>query len=65
MVTINGKKVFLDKEIHLHTFLLDQNFDPDLVVVEVDQILVKKKNFKDFLVKDSMIIEVFAFIGGG
>ncbi|MET3618279.1 sulfur carrier protein [Peptoniphilus olsenii] len=65
MVTINGKKVSLKKEVSLYSFLENNNYNPKLVVIEVDKNLVKREEYKFFQVKDNMNIEVFSFIGGG
>lgn len=65
MVTINGKKVSLEKEISLYSFLENNNYNPRLVVIEVDKNLIKREEYKVFQVKDNMNIEVFSFIGGG
>lgn len=65
MVLINGKEVKLENEISLYEFLKENEFDPHFVAVEVNQELVKRENFKNFLVKDGYKVEVFSFVGGG
>lgn len=65
MVLINGKEVKSKNEISLYELLKENEFDPDFVAVEVNQKLVKRENFKNFLVKDGYKVEVFSFVGGG
>ncbi len=65
MVLINGKEVKIKNEISLYEFLKENKFDPHFVAVEVNQELVKRENFKNFLVKDGYKVEVFSFVGGG
>lgn len=65
MVLINGKEVKIKKEISLYELLKENEFEPDFVAVEVNQKLVKRENFKNFLVKDGYKVEVFSFVGGG
>lgn len=65
MVLINGKEVKIKNEISLYEFLKENKFDPLFVAVEVNQELVKRENFKNFLVKDGYKVEVFSFVGGG
>lgn len=65
MVLINGKEVKIKNEISLYEFLKENKFDPNFVAIEVNQKLVKRENFKNFLVKDGYKVEVFSFVGGG
>lgn len=65
MVLINGKEVKIKKDLSLYEFLKENEFEPDFVAVEVNQELVKRENFKNFLVKDGYKVEVFSFVGGG
>ena len=65
MVLINGKEVKIKNEISLYELLKENEFEPDFVAVEVNQKLVKRENFKNFLVKDGYKVEVFSFVGGG
>ena len=65
MIRINDKEVsFLEGE-NLRDFLLRNDYDPDFLACEVDQNLVKKKDFDKFIMKDCMKVEVFSFVGGG
>ncbi|WP_243342920.1 sulfur carrier protein ThiS [Anaerococcus sp. AGMB09787] len=65
MLVINGKEVPFEKEKSLYEILVENFFDPSFVAVEVNEKLVKREDFRDFLVKDQYKIEVFSFVGGG
>lgn len=65
MLLLNGEKISFKENINLKSFLQLHNFDTDMVVVEVNNQLVKRKDFENFLLEDEAKIEVFAFIGGG
>ena len=65
MIKVNSKNFdFLENE-SLYDLLERANFNPDFVAVEVDEKLVKRENFKDFLLQDKAKVEVFSFVGGG
>lgn len=65
MLVINGKEVPFEKEKSLYEILVENSFDPSFVAVEVNEKLVKREDFRDFLIKDQYKIEVFSFVGGG
>ena len=59
MIRVNSKSFdFLENE-SLYDLLERANFNPDFVAVEVDEKLVKRENFKDFLLQDKAKVEVF------
>lgn len=65
MVKLNGEDVLYKERISLYEFLISQNFNPAFVAVEVNENLVKRENFKEKIIEDEDIIEVFTFVGGG
>lgn len=62
---VNGEKVFIDKEISILSLLNQLKYDTKKVVVEVDKQIIKKDDYVDFLLKNSNIVEVISFVGGG
>ena len=63
MIRVNSKSFdFLENESQ-YDLLERANFNPDFVAVEVDEKLVKRENFKDFLLQDKAKVEVFSFVG--
>ena len=65
MIRINAKDVDFIENESLYDLLKRSNFEPDHVAVEVDEKLVKRDNFKDYILKDKSNVEVFSFVGGG
>ena len=65
MVSVNGKDRDYPKTLSLEALLIQENFDPKLVAVEVNQTLVKRVDFPKYQVKDGDKVEVFSFVGGG
>ncbi|MDY3006499.1 sulfur carrier protein ThiS [Anaerococcus sp. AGMB00486] len=65
MLLINGLEVEFQNNLSLYDLLKKENFNPDFVACEVNKELVKREDFKLFIVKDGYTIEVFSFVGGG
>lgn len=65
MVSVNGEDRDYSKTLSLEALLIQENFDPKLVAVEVNQVLVKRVDFSKYQVKDGDKVEVFSFVGGG
>ena len=65
MIKLNDKEVsFLEGE-NLRDFLIRNSYNPDFLACEVNQKLVKKVNFDEFIMEDESKVEVFSFVGGG
>ena len=65
MIKLNDKEVsFLEGE-NLRDFLIRNSYDPDFLAGEVNEKLVKKVDFDEFIMKDGSMVEVFSFVGGG
>lgn len=65
MIKINSKEVDFIENENLYDLLKRNNFNPEFVAVEVNQKLVKRDNFKEHLLEDGAVVEVFSFVGGG
>lgn len=65
MIRLNDKDYEFIKNESLHEFLIRANFDPDFVACEVDKKLVKRCDFKEFILDDKAKVEAFAIVGGG
>ena len=65
MIKLNDKEVsFLEGE-NLRDFLIRNSYDSDFLACEVDEKLVKKVDFDEFIMEDESKVEVFSFVGGG
>ena len=65
MIKINSKEVDFIENENLYDLLKRNNFNPEFVAVEVNQKLVKRDNFREHLLEDDAVVEVFSFVGGG
>lgn len=65
MIKINSKDIDFIENESLYDLLKRTNFNPDHVAVEVDEKLVKRNEFKDYILEDNSKVEVFSFVGGG
>lgn len=65
MILLNDKEVSFVKGENLRDFLLRNAYDPDFLACEVNEKLVKKVDFDEFIMEDGAKVEVFSFVGGG
>lgn len=65
MIKINSNEVDFIENENLYKLLKRSDFNPEFVAVEVNQKLVKREQFKEYLLEDESTIEVFSFVGGG
>jgi len=62
---VNGKEIELKGNKTLAELLVDLNIDENKVVVELDGFIITKESFAETILKNSNIIEVISFVGGG
>lgn len=65
MIKINSNEVDFIENENLYELLKRSDFNPEFVAVEVNQKLVKREQFKEYLLEDESTIDVFSFVGGG
>ena len=65
LIKLNDKEVFFVEGENLRDFLLRNAYDPDFLACEVNQKLVKKVDFDEFIMEDESKVEIFSFVGGG
>lgn len=65
LILLNDKEVSFVKGENLRNFLLRNAYDPDFLACEVNEKLVKKVDFDEFIMEDESKVEVFSFVGGG
>lgn len=63
---VNGKEISLNnQEFNVEQLLDKLNVNKDKVVVEVDGVIITKEDFFTTKLKESNIVEVISFVGGG
>jgi len=64
-VTVNGEKREITKEINLGELLENLSLPRERIAVELNQEVVRKKDWENIRVKDADKIEIVHFVGGG
>jgi sulfur carrier protein len=62
---VNGSLVELKESQTLYDYLITQNYDLAVIVVERNGEIVPKTTYKEVLLQDEDTIEVVRFVGGG
>ena len=62
---VNGEQIQLTKATTLEEFLKEQGYNIQRIAIERNDEIVPRENFSDVMLKDSDIIEVVHFMGGG
>lgn len=62
---VNGKEFELKVEKTLDNFLDELTINKDKVVVELDGVIITKEDFAKTVLKNSHVMEVISFVGGG
>jgi sulfur carrier protein len=64
-VVLNGTVANVDKEMNLWEFLLSKELDLETIIVEHNEVIVKKQEWKTIILQDQDRLEVLKFVGGG
>ncbi|MBD7911379.1 MULTISPECIES: sulfur carrier protein ThiS [Clostridium] len=62
---VNGKEFELKEEKTLDKFLDELTINKEKVIVELDGAIITKEDFVNIVLKDSNVMEVISFVGGG
>lgn len=65
MIKVNEMIMKYDGRRSLDIILKEAGFDPRVVVVELNHVLIRRSDYKETFVEDNSFIEVFSFVGGG
>ena len=64
-ITFNGKKRTINEDINIATFIADNNYKPERVVVEQNEEIIPKEKYEQIVLKQNDTLEVLSFMGGG
>ena len=64
-VVINGENRTLNQPISLKQLILELNLENKRLAIEVNQNIVPRSEYADFLLKDGDLVEIVQAIGGG
>ncbi|MDX4057385.1 sulfur carrier protein ThiS [Aliarcobacter skirrowii] len=62
---VNNEEIFIEKEISLYELLISKDFEPSKVAVELNQKIVPKIEYETTYLKNSDVLEIVWFVGGG
>ena len=63
-INLNGKKVE-SKTQTLTDLILEQGFNPDSLIVEINFKVIRQEAWQDVSIKEGDNIELLSFVGGG
>ena len=62
---VNGKDIQLKETTTLSDFLKDNNYNLGRIVIELNGKIVSKDKYNTVNLKDTDVMEVLTFVGGG
>jgi len=62
---VNGKNIALKETITLSDFLKSNNYNMGRIVIELNGKIVSKDKYNTVNLKDTDVMEVLTFVGGG
>ena len=62
---VNGKNITLKETKTLSDFLKDNNYNIGRIVIELNGEIVSKDKYNTVNLKDTDVMEVLTFVGGG
>ncbi|WP_139796273.1 sulfur carrier protein ThiS [Sporomusa malonica] len=64
-LTVNGKELLVAAGPNIAEFVVNQGFNPNIIVVEYNQKIVKKEDWQAIVLQPEDCLEVVTFVGGG
>lgn len=64
-VRINGEDIILDGQVSIATVITTRKINPEAVMVEYNGAILSKENWDRVLLKETDILEIVSFVGGG
>lgn len=64
-IKINGKTLELNEGASIENVILSRNINRETVVVELNEKIIKKMDWKAIYLKENDAMEIIAFVGGG
>ncbi|MGI8543077.1 MAG: sulfur carrier protein ThiS [Aridibacter sp.] len=64
-IVVNGEKKELSGELNLQELLKKLDLPTERVAIEVNKMVIRKKDWTTINIKDSDQIEIIHFVGGG
>ncbi len=65
MIKVNGKIKDYENSITIESLILQEGYKKDIVVVEVNEKIIKKNEYGTYMLEDGDKVEILKFVGGG
>lgn len=65
MIKVNGKTKEYENSMTIETLIYQEGYEKDIVVVEVNEKIIKKNEYETYTLKDGDKVEILKFVGGG
>lgn len=65
MIKINGVPKEFTESVSISRLLEDEGFLAPHVVVEVNEVIIKRNDYNTVMTADGDIVEILKFVGGG
>ncbi len=62
---VNGKEVVVKKSQTIYGYLKDKNYNLERIVIELNGEIISKDKYNTVNLKDTDVMEVLTFVGGG
>lgn len=64
-VVLNGNIEKLNEEMNLSEFVFSKGLNPDTIIIEHNENIVKKQEWASVILRDKDRLEILNFVGGG
>lgn len=64
-ILINGKEEKLESEMSVLELLKKKNIRPEVVIAELNEKIINRKDYQSTLLKEGDVLEFVFFMGGG
>lgn len=62
---VNGEQIRVEAPLTVMALLEQQNYQPNRIAVEVNEVIVPKAQYETFMLSDCDRVEIVCFVGGG
>lgn len=64
-IFVNDKETALEEDVSVRQFLIEQNYDPEKVLVSVNDRILERNDYDNIHLNDGDKLDLMTFVGGG
>jgi sulfur carrier protein len=64
-LSVNGKKLLIPDGLSIAELIVNQGFNPNIIVIEYNKKIVKQEDWQTIVLQAEDSLEVVTFVGGG